>query len=373
MSQPTTNPIARVLSRPAYASIAGAVVLLAVVFFWKWPTSMLMGYLAGWTFWLGVPLGTMGLKLIHRMSGGDWGKQLLDDSSTRIRPLTLMAILFIPVLVGMKWLYPWMTHGVLEPLEESHFRHWYMREGFFVARSVAYFLIWIGISLTGAAAKPNRWPVGTAGVCFVLMMVTITLASLDWLAMLSSDFYSTIFGLYLMMAFGVTALCVMIISATIRFPEAPLKRMNDWGNLLLTFVILHAYMAFSQFLIVWSGNLPREVAWYDQRNYGAWGAIALMLIVVQFFIPFLVLLFRDAKQKRTTLAATAGGMLAATWIEAAWLVIPSLKEHKPQAWECILAVAVMVIVSAGIGLFISPRLLWTSTTPVAATGEEAHG
>ncbi|CAN5478506.1 hypothetical protein BH10PLA1_BH10PLA1_15950 [soil metagenome] len=369
MSERAPNAIDKFLARPAYAAAIGAALLVLILLLWRWPTAILIGYLAGWTFWLGVPLGAAGIALIHRLSGGDWGSQLLDQTPLYVRPLPVMAVLFIPVLLGMKWLYPWATHGVIEPFEQSKFRHWYLREGFFVFRAILYFAAWLFIAKVGTGSRPRRRPVGSAGVCFVLLIVTITLAATDWLGTLAADFYSTIFGLYLAIAFGLTALCLLVIAAVTRNADVPLKRMNDWGNLLLTFVILHGYFAFSQFLIVWSGNLPREIGWYTERVYGAWGATALLLIVVQLFLPMFVLLFRGVKRQPKLLATVAGGVLAAQWIEMAWLVIPSLQEKSSRTWETLLALLVMVVVSAAIGLLAWPRLL-TNSPAATVDGEQ---
>jgi hypothetical protein len=132
--------------------------------------------------------------------------------------------------------------------------------------------------------------------------------------------------------------------------------MNDWGNLLLTFIILHAYLAFSQFIIVWSGNLPREIHWYLERTAGGWGATELVLIVLQLFLPFFLLLFRSVKQHRKTLGITAGIVLVAQWIEFAWLTMPSLKEDVSSPYATLLALAVMALATAAIGLLMFPAM-----------------
>jgi len=355
MSDPLPSSSQRkgLFASPARATMVGIIFLALIFLLWQWPTALLLGYLAAWTFWLGRPIGTLAISLIHRLTGGDWGVGLLDHDSPRATSILKMAALALPVLVGMHWLYPWLVHHA-ESTPDTRFREAYLTSGFFIARSVVYFVTWTLIAHFG------RRTVGSAAVSLLLLIITGSLAEFDWLATLSAEFYSTLFGLYVLVAFGLTALCILILSVLAREPQPPIKRMTDWGNLLLAFVMVHGYLAFSHFLIIWSGNLPREIGWYAERMRGPWGATGLLLIVVQLFLPLGLLLNRKVKRHRNSLAATASIVLAANWIEAAWLVIPSLSEHDVHAWQTGLSLLVMIAVTAAIGLLTLPRTIWLS-------------
>ena len=370
MSETFVNPPAPLrTSRRLMMMAAGAVMLAAVVFLYQWPTAILTGYLAGWLLWLGVPLGTTALALIHRMSGGDWGNQLFSDIPVRVKPIPWMAILFIPVLIGMKLLYPFVTKGVPIPLDESKFRHFWLTPNMFIIRSIVYFVVWT-IASRFAACQTERAKnmQGWAGFCFLLLVITITGAAFDWVGLLSEDFYSTMFGLFFGVSFSLTAQATMILGALTRYSDVPVRRVHDWGQLLMVLVILHAYTAFSQFLIIWSSNIPREATWYLARNTGGWGAIILFLVVVQFFVPLISLIMRKVTNHRQLLSIVAGGLLAAQWLEMSWLILPSMKEAGMPFWENLLALLVMAVATIGIGLLLFPGVLRIS--PLTPAGEE---
>jgi len=335
------------ISRPVNASIIGAAMLLLILIAWRWPTALMAGYLAAWSFWLGVPLGTLGILLIHRLTGGHWGEGLLDQSPSVLRSLPGLGLLLIPVMLGMKFIYPW-THGHAAN-EDAAFQHWYLSLGPFVTRTVIYFLIWQ--ALAWVATNPaSRF----AGPGLLLTVITISFASLDWLASVSADFVSTMFGLYVLVSYGLTALCVLLLSALTRREDWSAKQLNDWGNFLLTIVMMHGYLAFSQFLIIWSGNLPREAKWYVERMHGTWGGAAILLIIFQLFLPLFVLLFRSVKRNPAMLGATAGVVLLMQWIESAWVVLPSMAEWNGTAAHTVIALGVMVVATAGLGLLLLP-------------------
>lgn len=335
------------ISKPMNAGVIGIAMLLLVLVAYQWPSPLIAGYLAAWSLWLGVPIGTLGIRLIHRLTGGRWGEGLLDPSPAILPSLPALGLLFIPVLLGMKFIYPW-THGH-EANELAAFQHWYLSTGPFLARTVMYFLIWQAIAIV-ARNPSSRF----AGPGLLFLIITLSFAAMDWLASISTEFYSTMFGLYILVSYGLSALCILILSALSRRDDWSTKQLNDWGNLLLTFVMMHGYLAFSQFLIIWSGNLPREAKWYVERMHGPWGAAAVLLIIFQLFLPLFVLLFRSAKRNPAVLGATAGLLLVTQWIEAAWVVLPSLAEWNGTSFHTSLALLVMVIATAGMGLMLLP-------------------
>jgi hypothetical protein len=268
--------------------------------------------------------------MLQYLTGGRWGallRRLLESSS---RTLILLAVLFVPVLLGVNYLYKW-TH------EDLGHRSYYLNVPAFAARALVYFAVWVTISFF-----LNRWSRGEEGEPprrfrllsawgLVLFGLTITFASIDWVMSLEPHWYSSIYPVLFatgqVMAGLAFAVAVLLLLAT--YPAvgrwlgpAPLR---DLGNLLLAFVMLWAYMAISQFLLIWSGNLPEENVWYIKRSEHGWQVVALALAVLHFTLPFLLLLSRDVKQSRGGLLAVAGLILVMHFVDVLWWVQPAFE------------------------------------------------
>jgi hypothetical protein len=213
---------------------------------------------------------------------------------------------------------------------------------FFLGRALFYFLVWAVLAhllsrlsvqqdrgWTMAAARRLR---GLSGGGLLLMGLTITFASVDWGMSLDPRWFSTIYGVLFMVGQALSALALCIVVLALLGGEPPLARavsaqvMHDLGKLLFAFVMLWAYVNLSQFLIVWSGNLPEEIPWYIARWRGSWQAVALLLLLAHFALPFLLLLSRDVKRNAALLASVAGGILAMRLLDLYWLVGPELHE-----------------------------------------------
>ena len=298
--------------------------------------NFLRSYLAAYLMWLGVPLGCLVVLMIHHIAGGRWGFSVRRVLEAATRTIGWMALLFVPVLLGMKSLYPWMQPTTDETM--LHKRP-YLNAPFFVVRAVVYFGVWIAL-----AALLNRWADrlererdpqlahrlrGLCGVGLGLYGLTITFAAVDWVMSLEPHWFSTIYGVMLGVGQVLTGLATTIVIAawlmrdkTFAETAGP-QQFHDLGNLLLTFVILWAYMAFSQYLIIWSGNLREEIPWYVARSRGGWQWVAVALIVFHFAVPFFFLLSRDLKRNATKLAAVAVGLLVMRQVDLWWIVTPN--------------------------------------------------
>src|SRR4030095_5816318 len=158
--------------------------------------------------------------------------------------------------------------------------------------------------------------------------LTSTCASIDWMMSLEPHWYSTIYGVIFMSGSALTAMCLAIVLAAAayegtRMPDAVKPdQFADLGRLLLAFTMLWGYFNFSQFLITWSGNLPEEISWYLARMQGGWRYVTIGLVLIQFVLPFVILLSRDVKRRPATLAIVAGGMLFARCADASGVFVP---------------------------------------------------
>jgi hypothetical protein len=158
--------------------------------------------------------------------------------------------------------------------------------------------------------------------------LTITFASFDWLMSLEPHWFSTIYGVLIMGGQGLSALAFLIVVLVWLSRRPPLDRIvvpahfHDLGNLMLAFVMLWAYFSFSQYLIIWAGNLPAEIAWYLHRMQTGWRPVAAVLIVFHFAVPFVVLLSRTVKRRGHLLLRVAVAVLVARLVDLLWLVAP---------------------------------------------------
>jgi hypothetical protein len=303
------------------------------------PPQFFRSYLVGFLFWSGVPLGSLAVLMLHHLVGGGWGfliRRLLEACT---RTLPLVAILVVPVLLGVRSLYVWARPEAvaLDPLLQH--KRVYLNMPFFLARTAAYFVIWIVL-----ARLLNRWTAeqdrggspalsgrlyALSGPGLIVYGLTVTFASLDWVMSLEPDWFSTIYSALFMVGQVLSGLGVVIAMLMILVSIKPISEVaapryvNDLGNLLLAFVMLWAYMAFSQFLIIWSGNLTDEIGWYLHRVRGGWQWIAALLVAGHFALPFLLLLSREIKQSVRYLSGLAAALLVMRLIDLWWNVDPA--------------------------------------------------
>jgi hypothetical protein len=316
----------------------GAGLLLSLVGAFFNPTQFFQSYLMAYMLCLGATLGCLALGMVHQLSGGAWGVVLRRPIGAAARTLPIMTALFVPIVLGMSRLYPW-THADLVANDEIlRHKHLYLNTPFFLIRAAIYFLVWNGISYflnawsleqdqTGERRLSGRMQkLSAAGL--LAYGLTITFASFDWLMSLDPHWYSTIYGVLILGGQGLTAIAFLIVVIAWLSRREPLDALivpshfHDAGNLTLAFVMLWAYFAFSQYLIIWSGDLPHEISWYQDRLQTGWRAIGVLLIVLHFAVPFLVLLSRRAKRTGAILEKIAIGILLVRVVDLFWLIAP---------------------------------------------------
>jgi len=291
-------------------------------------------YLFAWLFWSGLSFGALVVVMMQFITGGLWGLALRNLALATLTTLPLIALLFFPVLLGMRDIYPW-THGVLAETGGYHHKAQWLNIPFFTVRSIFYFAVVVTMALllrsrslrqTDPKVVPTTISALSAGgvIAYILCM---NFASTDWVMSLDPRWYSTVFVIIFVAGQFLAALAFLtawLARGTRSLGEAiPLKVFNDLGSLLLTFVIFWTYVAFSQLLITWSGNLPKEISWYLQRSRGGWQWFAIALVAGQFFIPFALLLSRVAKRNRERLFIICGLILLGNILNNFWLVAPS--------------------------------------------------
>jgi hypothetical protein len=305
------------------------------------PPDFFRAYLVGYLYWLGIALGALVILMLHYLSGGAWGLVVRRILESATRTLPLLALLFLPLAVGVRDVYIWAAPGALDDPLLRH-KSAYLNVPFFLGRAVIYFGAWLGCAYIfnkwsrerDARPDPNprRFRL-LAGPGLALYGLTVTFAAIDWAMSLEPHWYSTIypaaFGLgQVLSAFAfATALAVALRRHEPFGRLVTAANLNDLGNLMLAFVMLWAYVNFSQFLLIWSANIREEVPWFLARQHGAWGVVAAGLIALHFALPFVLLLSRRVKRDPRLIGAVAVGILVARLVADLWLLVPGF--HRP--------------------------------------------
>ncbi len=293
-------------------------------------------YLVAFVFWTSVALGCLGLLMIQYLGGASWGLLIRRQLEAGAHALWLMLILFLPIaIVGLQSLYGWSDPSKITNEAElrliDHRRSWMNQNGFLI-RGVIYFAVWIGL-----ATYLRRWSKqqdenrdmgalqraqNLSAPGFVLYALAVTFAAVDWVMSLDIEWYSTIFGLVMLIGQGISALALLITIGVYLSGREPMSRIyqskhfHDLGKLLLTVVMVWAYFSFSQLLIIWSGNLPEEIPWYLERFKSGtqWRWIGIALILLNFALPFMLLLSRPLKHNRHINYAAAVIGVGGLWL-----------------------------------------------------------
>jgi len=296
-------------------------------------------YLFAFVFWLGIALGCLAIVMLHNLSGGAWGIVIRRFLESGMKTLPLMALLFVPLLFGLPVLYEWARPEALAHDALLRHKSAYLNVPFFIARAALYFLVWGGAAALLARSSGDEPRSGEAqlilrqrrvsGPGLVLFGLTVTFASIDWLMSLEAHWYSTIYGVHFLGGNVLAAFAFSIILATRLAKPAPSGaavqpgQFLDLGNLLLAFVLLWAYFAYSQWIIIWSGNLPEEISWYLRRNRGGWQWLITALVLFHFILPFVLLLVRAFKRRAEVLCAVAAAILFMRLVDIFWYTAPA--------------------------------------------------
>jgi hypothetical protein len=305
------------------------------------PDQFLPSWLIGFLFCTGLSLGCLALLMLQHMTGGQWGlvTRRIYEAGSRI--LWFGAVLFVPVAAFAPKLFLWARPEAVRADHILQMKEPYLNLPFFVIRAVIYFAVWLFCTMLlnkwSAAqdrgetavteADTRRFRVVSAPglIAYVILM---SLGAVDWIMSLEPHWYSTIFGFIVVVGQTLSALAFSVAVLTILAPREPMNSVlramhfHDLGKLMLALVMLWAYFSFSQFLIIWAGNLPEEIPYYLKRLDGGWKYLSLALAFGHFILPFCLLLSADLKKRPKLLARVAWFIVAMRLYDTIWLVAP---------------------------------------------------
>jgi hypothetical protein len=330
--------------RSLVIGIIGAIAAVAGAFLA--PGSFYSAYLIGFMFWLGLSLGCMAILMLYHLVGGKWGTVIRRILEAAMMTLPLMALLFVPIAMNLPKLYFWARPNVIaKDPKIADIAGSYLNFNGILMRAIIYFVLWIGM-----AYFLNRWsteqdtPSGgekstlrfraLSGIGLVIYSFSISFASIDWVMSLQARWISTIYGFIFIAGEVLSAYCFVVVIESILGKRRPMSEflttteVHDHGKFMLTFVMVWAYFNFSQWLIIWSGNLPDEISWYMSRINGGWGVVALLLVLFHFAVPFALLLSRSLKKNPGQLALLASFLIVMRMVDIFWHVEPALHPHE---------------------------------------------
>ena len=329
---------------PAMALIIGLVGVAASViaffvdreqFFFSWLTSFL--------FWFSIAAGGLFFVMLHHLVGATWSVVIRRMAETVMSLMPFMALAFIPLLFGIHDLFHWSHADAVAQDELLQWKSGYLNIGFFITRAVVLFAVWtlLAILLRKASLSQDAGHTPQLAARFgkisapgmVAFALTITLASFDWVMSLNPHWYSTIFGVYIFAGAVVAVLAFLILVVVklqmrgVMTEMITIEHYHNLGKLLFAFMIFWAYMAFSQYFLIWYGNIPEETSWFLDRWTGSWKTVSLVLVFGHFVIPFFIVITRGAKRNKAFLLTFVLWLLLMHWIDLHWLVMPTLHQE----------------------------------------------
>ncbi len=344
------KPTGRVMPWYLPAAIGVGLLVLTAVGWATNPKQFYFSYIVGWSFCLSIAIGALFFLLINHLTRSRWSVVIRRIPEALIWSFPLLALLSIPILIGMHDLFHW-THADLYDPADSHYdpvlagKRGYLNTPFFLVRLGVYFVAWTAISYRLYALSVRQDVEGSgnsnarmrrvSAVGLVITAVTTSFASFDVLMSLDPHWFSTIFGVYFFaasfwVAHAVIALIAILIqrSRGLRGIISP-EHYHDLGKMMFGFTVFWAYIAFSQYMLIWYGNLPEETVWYRHRLEHGWEVHSAALLIAHFVIPFWVLLPRGAKRTIPVMAFMAVWFLVMNWFDFHWIAMPVL--HPEQA------------------------------------------
>ncbi|MEO8034808.1 MAG: hypothetical protein ABI837_10280 [Acidobacteriota bacterium] len=360
MTVQTTAPVAAAsagISRwQMPALIVGILGLIATAIGWFLsPDVFYKAYLPSWLFWFQIVAGSLAVLCLQYVTGGEWGVLIRRPLGASARTMILMAILFLPIAFGVHSLYPWTAGHLVAAKESIRFKSGYLNVTAWWIRSAVYFALWIlwawrirYLSLDFAKSRSpytelarRKWSAGG----LLMMVLTLTFASIDWAMSLEPTWYSTMYGITFLVSCALAAFAFVTFFLTRLADTLPMsnilrpRHLRDLGNLMLAFVMFWAYTSFSEYLLTWYANLKEEIPHYLARQHGLWGAIAILIIVFHFFLPFFLLLMRSIKDRASTIAFVTVVILVMRYIATYWLVAPSYGRGYGFSWITLTSLA----------------------------------
>lgn len=341
---PNTSGLQRLSLIIAVLGLAGAAVVL-----FSGNGNFYQSYLMAYLFVFGISLGSLAIMTTQHMAGGPWGALIARPLEAAVSIIPVLGILFIPILFGINELFLWSSQAYMDAEPIAAAKSLYLNVPFFIARAVAYFVIWTFAAKfyrdasrkqdedAAAAPKLGYRMRNVSGVWLMVFILTMTFAIIDWAMSLTPLWFSGIYPTIFMISQAITGMAVMIITVVAYTKQHKLfdrllnnKRLQDLGNFLMAFIMFWAYVHISQLIIIWTNNVAETADWYVVRLGEDWLGLSVFLLVFGFFAPFLILLSRWVKRRRASLVWMSIWALVVQAVTVYWIIAPTFNRTGPQ-------------------------------------------
>lgn len=331
---------------PLVGAIVGVVGIAASALLGRGEPAFYFSWLVAVLFWLTFAIGSLFFVLVHHATKAGWGIVVRRLAENVAATIPLLFVLFaLPVFFGMRDLYHWADPEAVAHDHILQGKQAYLNPGFFWLRAILYFALWSGLALwfRGTSRRQDatgdqelsRRMIRASYPALIVFALSVTFAAFDWIMSLDPHWYSTIFGVVffagcVICAFaGLTVLALALTRSGYLRHSITVEHFHDLGKLLFTFMIFWSYTSFSQFFLIWYGNIPEETVWFLERLQGGWKPLTIALALGHFGLPFLFLVQRTVKRSRTLLLLGASWMLLVHLLDLHWQVMPALHGGGP--------------------------------------------
>jgi len=321
------------------AGILGAIGLILLAIGWVTSAEQFYrSYLWAYVYIVGFAAGSMAWLMLQYLTGGAWGVSIRRPAEAAARTLPLLLLLFVPIAIGYSSLYPWAHAEIVKADPILQHKQSYLNLPFFLLRAALilggwvflswYLNRWSAVEDREGPRRAHRMLARMSGPGLIFWVFAVTFMAIDWVMSLNADWFSTMFGLLFVAGQGLTSMAFLITTLVFLSHRRPMsdvltpRHLHDVGKLMFANVMLFAYFSFSQFLIIWAGNLTEEIPWYLERLRGGWQYMGMVLVLGHFALPFSLLLSRDLKRNFKLLAGIAIFILVMRMGEVYWVVIP---------------------------------------------------
>lgn len=359
----TRSTIARSTGVAGLVALAGGAA--AIWAYLNQPQIFFTAWLAGFYFWLAMPLGALALLLVWDLTGGAWELVGRRPLTAMVATMPLFVLLFLPVIGGMTALYSWSRPEAASILHNR----WYLNPEFFFIRAAAYFAVWNGfalwrllrpVSVGGVPAPGLQW---VSAIGLMLMGYSVSFAGIDWIMSTEPDWFSSIYGMVVGSSQFIASLSFALLLIILDVPrgaapESVAKALSSLATILLAVVVFWAYTSFCQWLIIWEENLRKEIGWYLERWRGAWASVVYTLAGTHFALPFAALVWTPAKRNRRLVGAVCLMLLVADLVHVWWLLLPPFRAAVFSWLHPVIAIGIggVWLVCLGIALILFDRV-----------------
>ena len=346
-------------------AVGGVAILCCLGALFDEPQRLIFSYLTALLFFVTIGWGAMFFVCMHHLTGAVWTVSLRRLMEGGMMTLFPAALAFVPLLFGLSELYEWTDSDVVAADALLSEKRGYLNQPFFLFRTLAYFGVWgtgalwlyrRSVEQDRASGSDRHEDVGRwSGPILITTFVTVTFASFDWLMSLEPHWYSAVFGVYFYSGSVVGFVAVLILVVQACHAGGKLREMvhvehqHDLGRWLFALTMFWAYIAFSQYLLIWYANVPEETVWFQKRLESDWRVVAQVLVIGHFGVPFFVLMSRLAKRNQRVLFLTAGWVLLMHYLDLYWIIMPVLTSSSAFHWSDVAAfVAIGCVVGSGV-------------------------